>query len=484
MQIYGDKYDYTEVDYVNARTNVSIICRKHGIFTKTPDQHLNRRQGCPECKKEEIAAKTLKSREASFIGRSEAIHKGKYDYSKVQYLNNSTNVAIICPEHGQFWQMPANHVKGAGCPTCDLERKRKTSEDFIRDAIRIHGNKYDYSKVNYVRNIDEVEIICPKHGSFFQKPVIHINSASNCPFCSPNAVKTKEEFINASKKVHGDKYDYSVVKYKTARLKVIIICPTHGPFAQVPFSHIIGNGCGACAGNVKLTTNEFIEKATEKHGKLYDYSLVEYENIDTNVNIICPKHGSFEQTPYSHLNSKIGCPKCVGNAQLDTADFIERAIGVHGEKYDYSKVKYKNVDSKVTIICSKHGNFRQTPYKHLIGQGCPSCQESHGEAAIERILIDLNIDYEREFKIPECKNIFPLPFDFGILRDSKILGLVEFDGIQHFVPSFGKKSFSITKKTDAIKNDYCKSNNIPLLRIPYWKQENIKKLLATFLKQI
>jgi hypothetical protein len=484
IRIHGDKYDYSEVNYVNARTNISITCRKHGIFEITPDHHLNRRLGCYECKKEEIAATTRPLREASFIERSEAIHRGKYDYSKVVYINNFTDVQIICPEHGPFPQRPANHIKGAGCPTCDLERKRKTTEEFIKDATKIHGDKYDYSKVDYITNIDEVEIVCPKHGSFFQKPTIHVNSGSNCPMCSPHAVMTKEEFIRASRKVHGDKFDYSSVKYNTARIKVTIICPLHGPFEQVPYSHLVGNGCGICAGNAKFTQSEFIKKARDKHGELYDYSLVEYANVDTNVKIICKEHGVFEQTPYSHLNSKIGCSRCVGNAQLDTSEFIERAIMKHGEKYDYSEAEYKGTDKKVKIICQKHGVFPQTPYKHLTGQGCPSCQESHGEAAIERILKDMNIDYEREFRIPECKNILPLPFDFGILRDSALLGLVEFDGIQHFVPSFGGKSFSKTMETDVIKNDYCESNGIPLLRIPYWEEENIKKLLAEFLEQV
>ena len=187
-----------------------------------------------------------------------------------------------------------------------------------------------------------------------------------------------QEFIEKAKKIHGDKYDYSKVEYKGAHTKVCIICPEHGEFC-IRVSHFLaGHRCPKCAGNAKLTTDEFIKKAREIHGDKYDYSKVEYKNYDTKVCIICPKHGEFWQTPYEHLVGH-GCPKCAKEKQVSrlkssTEDFIHRAKEVHGDRYDYSKVEYVNNHIKVCIICPEHGEFWQTPNVHINrGSGCPKC---------------------------------------------------------------------------------------------------------------
>ena len=118
-----------------------------------------------------------------------------------------------------------------------------------------------------------------------------------------------EEWIQKAKKVHGDKYDYSKVKYYNAHTKVCIICPIHGEFWQTPASHLMGNACPKCGGKTKLNTDKFIHRAKEIHGDKYDYSKVEYINATTKVCIICPIHGEFWQTPAKHLSGK-GCKKC------------------------------------------------------------------------------------------------------------------------------------------------------------------------------
>ena len=128
----------------------------------------------------------------------------------------------------------------------------------------------------------------------------------------------------------------------------------------------------------RLTTKQFIEKAKAVNGGEYDYSLVEYKNSKTKVKIICPIHGIFKQTPNSHLNGR-GCPKCryikSGDKQrLTTEQFIEKVKDVHNDKYNYFLIEYKNVKTKVKIICPTHGVFEQTPGSHLNGQGCPKCK--------------------------------------------------------------------------------------------------------------
>ena len=187
----------------------------------------------------------------------------------------------------------------------------------------------------------------------------------------------REEFIKKAKKVHGDKYDYSKVDYINSQTKVCIICPEHGEFWQIPASHIRGYKCPEC-GNYnrgskkRISKEEFIKKAKEVHGDKYDYSKVEYINANTKVCIICPEHGEFWQEPVVHIKQKSGCPKCVGR-NTTTEEFIKKAMEVHGERYDYSKVVYTKAHNKVCIICPEHGEFWQTPAKHLLGQGCSKC---------------------------------------------------------------------------------------------------------------
>jgi very-short-patch-repair endonuclease len=257
-----------------------------------------------------------KKTKESFIEESKFVHGDKYDYSKVEYVNARTKVCIICPEHGEFWQRPADHVRGIGCPKCKVDKitsaRRLSTNEFIEKSKNIHGNKYDYSKVEYVNAKTKVCIICPEHGEFWQTPSHHL-LGQGCIKCkldrpSPNRLTT-EEFISKAKQVHGDKYDYSKVNYLGNKTKVCIICPEHGEFWQTPNSHLGGEGCYKC--RVKIyDKNSFIIEAEKNHGNKYDYSKVEYVNSITKVCIICPKHGEFWQTPSSHINQKCGCPIC------------------------------------------------------------------------------------------------------------------------------------------------------------------------------
>ena len=179
-----------------------------------------------------------------FINKSKEIHGDKYDYSKVEYVNNSIKVCIICPEHGEFWQRPNDHLDGHGCPMCGGVKKL-TTEGFIEKSKLIHGDRYDYSKVNYVGNKIKVCIICPIHGEFWQKPNAHLNG-QGCPNCVKNKKLTLESFIEKANEIHNHKYDYSKVEYKNSTTKVCIICPEHGEFWQMPSDHLRGHGCQMC----------------------------------------------------------------------------------------------------------------------------------------------------------------------------------------------------------------------------------------------
>lgn len=252
---------------------------------------------------------------------------------------------------------------------------------------------------------------------------------------------TFDEFVRRSVAVHGDFYDYSRVEYTTVKTKVEIVCPKHGVFLQAPEQHMMGRDCPECAkekrkattlarhgveyasqsadmqaksretrmerfggmkppgsGRKSMTTDGFIRRAREIHGDRYDYSQVEYVGSGVKVRIGCPVHGMFEQAPAKHLQGR-GCPhpECISARKEATMEkkiaegtsgrvtlegFIRRARARHGEQYDYSRVEYRNTKTKVEIVCPVHGSFFQSPEKHMAGAGCPhpECKSKRTEA--------------------------------------------------------------------------------------------------------
>ena len=249
-----------------------------------------------------------------------------------------------------------------------------TLKDFITKAREIHRDKYDYSKVEYVDDKTKVCIIDPEYGEFLQTPNAHLQG-QGCPKRSGKHVPTTEEWIASARKLHGDKYDYSKVVYVDGKTKVCIICPEHGEFWQSPANHLLGIGCPKCEQIAidklkQAIVENFIKKARLVHGDKYDYSKVKYVNGKTKVCIIDPEYGEFWQKPNDHLKG-CGCPKRdveqnSKNQSLSAKDFIKRARLIHGDKYDYSKVAYVNGYTKVCIISPELGEFWQTPIDHLL----------------------------------------------------------------------------------------------------------------------
>lgn len=322
-------FDYSKVDYKGMSIPVTVICPIHNDIMLTPSQLL-RNVGCPKCTNDKLTQ--LKTNKENFIKESNEVHQNKYDYSEVDYKGVTTKVKIICPVHGEFWQTPRVHLKGCGCPKCGLERQndatRLTTEEFIIRANKIQGNKYDYSKVEYVDYMTKVCIICPEHGEFWQTPNKHL-LGQGCPKCGNTKKLTLTEFIERSRKIHADKYDYSKVKYINNGTKVCIICPDHGEFWQTPHNHLIGHGCPKCKNNKisdseTKTTEKFVLEARKVHGDKYDYSRTKYLSAKDKVCIICTEHGEFWQEASSHL-SGCGCPKCnhiISKAEIEIAEYV------------------------------------------------------------------------------------------------------------------------------------------------------------------
>jgi hypothetical protein len=433
-----------------------------------------------------------------FISKAKEIHKDYYDYSKVKYINNKTKICIICPEHGEFWQLPSAHLRGQGCPKCGFNKsivnKTKNTEEFIEKAKKIHGDKYDYSKVEYNGCRIPICIICPIHGEFWQLPYAHLNG-QGCPKCGIKRrcdlkKDCKDSFIEKAKQVHGDKYDYSKVEYECSKKNVCIICPEHGEFWQKPANHLSGQGCPIC-GCIQISRkkrkklNVFLEEAKKIHGDKYDYSKVEYINDSTKVCIICPVHGEFWQTPKQHLKG-CECRKCANaitaiNRRKTLENFVKDAKKIHGDRYDYSKVEYKNSYKRVCIICPTHGEFWQTPHEHLKGCGCPICNSSHLEKEIIDFLNKNNIVFEtqKNFEwLGKQRLDFYLP-DYNIA--------IECQGLQHFenISFFGgENAYFYRKKMDEKKRILCEKNNVKIfyysklgIDYPYKVYENFDEML-------
>jgi very-short-patch-repair endonuclease len=274
--------------------------------------------------------------------------------------------------------------------------------------------------------------------------------------------KTTNEFVEQSKSLHGNKYDYSEVVYIEANAPVTILCSEHGPFNQRPNYHVRGGGCPGCSGNRKDTADSFIEKAKSVHGNKYDYSEVVYYNAKTKVIIICPEHGIFKQTPDSHLHNH-GCPGCYGGISYTTDIFIEnsRKKHKHGIVYDYSQVDYKNDTTEVIILCPEHGPFNQRPHDHTRGHGCPCCiRES--EAKILKLLRDNGFKFIHDRTWKEVLgNRRP---DF-LSHELKLV--IELDGEQHFQQVRDWTSPDIQIVTDTCKAIRIMRAGYSIIRIPY-----------------
>ena len=191
---------------------------------------------------------------------------------------------------------------------------------------------------------------------------------------------TSDDFISKSVSVHGNKYDYSMVEYSGNKSYVTIICKNHGEFKQRAANHLLGRGCIKCqseatSSRMMLSTDEFIMKAMLKHGDMYDYTKSIYKNNVSKVIITCRKHGDFLKSPDKHLIGQ-GCQKCSGKGRINTYEFILKSNLIHSFRYKYDKTICKKVSEKIIVTCDNHGDFTVTPSNHLKGRGCPGCAKT------------------------------------------------------------------------------------------------------------
>lgn len=352
-----------------------------------------------------------------------------------------------------------------------MNRDRLTKEEFIIKSNLKHNYKYGYEKVEYINNKSKVIITCPVHGDFLQMPKSHYLNGSGCQICYGNNRKTSSDFIENSNIIHNDKYNYNKVVYINNTTKVTITCPEHGDFEQVPKSHLRGFGCKKCSGLEKLTTEEFIRRSNIKHDYKYEYDKSIYTNNQTELLIKCKNHGYFMQLPCNHLSGS-GCKSCKIQTMFSTTeDFIRRANIIHNNFYSYELVDYKRRDQLVEIVCKYHGSFLQTPHGHLNGRGCRKCKYSKGEKMIQDILTENEINFKTQIKLEDLKHVGDLRVDFGVFEGERLKYLIEYNGKQHY---------EFVKYFHLSEQSFIDSKKRDQIKIEYCEKNKIKLYIVKY----
>lgn len=319
---HGDKYIYSEVEYTISANKVNIICKDHGVFSQLASNHLAG-YGCTVC-----ADNAKRITISEFIKRANELYRDKYDYSLVNEIENSrTRVKVTCPKHGIFTPLVVNHLRGQGCAKCKVASRgkwprspdsysRNTQEYFIERCLKVHGNEFDYSLVDYTSTKNKVKIICKIHGVFEQVAANHLKG-SKCGKCRGHH-KTTDEFVNESNAVHENRYEYYECVYKDALTKVKITCKIHGVFEQSPNNHLQGQGCPECSrGGYKKRDNSYVYviKCIGMAGEFCGYG------ISSNLKRRLTEHTT-KLADYGYFIEDKFEYKCTG----DTAVLIEKGI--------------------------------------------------------------------------------------------------------------------------------------------------------------
>jgi hypothetical protein len=276
IEVHGNKYDYSSVNYIKNNVKITIICKEHGSFLQRPSDHL-RAKGCQKCKATKNRERCSSNSE-EFIAKSREIYGDRYIYNKTIYVNNHTKVIITCRIHGDFLKNPWQHLgRNSGCQICDLadniEKMKKTKratemklDDFIKNSNKFHNNYYSYEKIDKekFRMSNEITIVCPKHGDYQCLIARNHLGGIYCPKCTSDKAKiiygyTKEEIIKKFKEIHGETYNYSLVKYSGYQNNIKIICKKHGVFEQTPDNHLHGKGCIKCTKNISKPENKWLD---------------------------------------------------------------------------------------------------------------------------------------------------------------------------------------------------------------------------------
>lgn len=339
-ELWGEVYDYSKVDYRGARTPVQVICPTHGSWFPLPMNHVRATapRGCPGCRGG--SAKPF----AAFVKEARAAHATHYFYDENTYLASTISIRIVCPEHGEFWQIPHVHLRGSGCSRC---AKRRVSEATRANSYREVAARISSLSQGSVAVVEgtfegvnrKAKFICKVHGQYERSVNTALHSTHPCVRCGPGkrTVRPTTEVIDQLL-TRWPQYEVKPFEHSGRSTRVTLACPRHGDFHMLIGSIYRSPGCPRCATarsqagrnaglkaasqlTLERRRETWIRKAREVHGDEYDYSNVQYSTARIPVRIQCRRHGFFWQPPSTHLQS--GCRVC--------AD--EELKGLYSERY-------------------------------------------------------------------------------------------------------------------------------------------------------
>lgn len=358
--IHGDKFVYSHVNYVNAKTPVTLVCKIHGPWNTSPDNHITKKRGCPAC------GGSKKKTVDDFVLDAQNIHGERYDYSLSSYKNSHTALKIICRSHGEFLQSPTSHLSGRGCPKCALEQR--VSKDRIESLFSIkkrlsgksHGDilivEDTFQNVN-----EEANFLCKRHGIFTRLVSAVLYGKNTCPQCSHDSGHSQPlDQQRAEEKVRSvlrDGFELKPFQFTGSKsTSLSLICPEHGSWSVLWAGFFRSTGkCPRCtyeaATPKRMQSNKLVLEASrgkrwssylkrfiEMHGDKYDYAKSTFVDAKTPITIICPIHGEIQQTPDTHLQA--GCRKC---ADDDLA-------GLYSERYFQKKPEMSKVPATLYLL--------------------------------------------------------------------------------------------------------------------------------------
>lgn len=396
------------------------------------------------------------------IDRFIKVHGDKYDYSKFNFINTNSKSVIICKYHGEFLQTPSKHFY-QGCKKCLILNSKYKIDELIKKLYLIHGDKYKFEiDSNYVDTGSYIHMIC-SHG----KHDIKASSAlrgQGCIYCTGQKWHN-DDLTKKLNIIHNNKYSYIKIDKKDIKAE----CKLHGIFEIKKDKHLMGYGCRKCSPRKSYDTDFFISVIKTKFDN-YTFDRCIYKKFKDKVIITCNEHGDFEQYP-QYLLEGHGCKKC--SLKYTNEEFLNICKIKHPE-IDHSEAFYNGTQKKVKLRCNIHGHFYQMAGYYLsTSKGCPNCRETKGEKFIRIFLSNNSEKFIQEYKYD---NFY---FDF-YLPDRKLF--IEFNGKQHYTPiEFfgGNKSYEKQRKKDFEKEKLFEENkDIKLLIIPYWKIKKINQILS------
>ena len=405
-----------------------------------------------------------------------------------EYINCSTYIMFHCKKHNiDFSNHPARVLNGVGCPCCSSENlkksKTKTHEWYLNE---LKTRKIDIIPLEkYIEVKTPILHKCLLHNVEWKVSPDNILHGHGCFKCGSEKItikskKTNEEYLNELKE--NDISIYPLEEYMGAEINILHKCSICGyEWSVKPANILFGRKCPKCSNRARRSPDQYIQEVQEKNQNIE--VLENYISANTPILHKCKKHNHIWKATPSWILKGSGCIFC-GREKVSkqikktNEQYIKELKELNPtiialEEYELSK-------TKILFKCLQcNHEWKALPGNLIRGHGCPNCKKSLGEETISQWLKKHNIEYEPQKKFSDCKDILYLSFDFYLPKTNQC---IEYDGEQHFraVDYFGgKESLEYTQRHDQMKNLYCKTHDISLLRIPYYA--DIDEELTKFL---